>query len=84
MSNLLYILQALLYLLAIGSIPVALTKRKISRKVRLAVALFPIALGVMFYLFAHQKSGLFVALMGLWALFFVTIQPQSTEEEDKA
>ena len=38
----------------------------------------------MFYLFAHQKSGLFVALMGLWALFFVTIQPKSNEEEDKA
>lgn len=87
MNTTLYLIQAVLYLLAVGSIPVALTKRPLNRKIRLAVALCPIVLGMAFNFVAHQRSGIFVALMGLWALFFVTIHPnhkQDTEKESEA
>ncbi len=86
MSNILYLIQVLLYLLAICSIPVALSKRKLSRRVRIITALCPIILGLPFYLFTRQTSGIFVTLMGVCTLLFVWFHPQQseTEEEEKA
>ena len=78
-----YFIQVILYILAIGAIPVALTKRKVNRKLRLVAGLCPVVLGLLFYLMAKQSSGIFVALMGLWALFFVAIHPNRKPEEKK-
>ena len=83
MTTATYLFQAILYLLAIAAIPVVLTKRPLSRRLRLVVALCPIVLGLFFYLLARQTSGVFVALMGLWTLFFVTIHPRQSQDERK-
>ena len=77
-----YLIQAILYLLAVGAIPIALTKREINRKIRLVVAICPILLGLIYYFTTKQSSGIFVALMGLWALFFVTIHPNKAPKEE--
>lgn len=78
-----YLLQVFLYLLAVGAIPLALTKRQVSRKIRLLVSLCPVLLGLFYYLVTKQTSGIFVALMGLWALFFVTVHPGQQHNEEK-
>jgi hypothetical protein len=83
MTNTEYLIQALLYLTAIAAIPLSLTKRPISRLLRLVAALCPIALGIAYYIMANQTSGIFVALMGLWALFFVTISKPRPEKKEE-
>ena len=82
MTTALYLLQVILYLSAIAAIPVALTKRKVNRKIRLIVALCPILLGLIYYFATNQSSGIFIALMGMWALFFVTIHPNKPPKEE--
>ena len=77
MTNLEYILQAVLLLIAVASIPIALTKRPLSRYIRMGVALCPIVFGLLFYLIADKTGGIFIALMGLWALFFIVVKKKS-------
>ena len=83
MTTTLYLIQVILYLSAIAAIPLALTKRKVNRKIRLVVALCPILLGLVYYFTTKQSSGIYVALMGLWALFFVTIHPDKHQDKEE-
>ena len=78
-----YLIQVFLYVLAIAAIPVALTKRKVGRVIRLVVALCPVLVGLLYYFTTKETSGIFVALMGLWAMFLVTVHPGQSRSEEK-
>lgn len=77
-----YIFQVLC-LLTLVAVPVSLSKKRFGRKVRMIVAFVPIVTGLASYLITHETNGIFVALIGLWALFFVTIHPHKDDENDK-
>ena len=86
MTNLHYIFQVILCLLIIVITPLSLTKKKLSRQIRMILALCLTLYGVGFYLFTEEVGGIVAALIGLWALFFITIHPTHTnnqEEEQK-
>ncbi len=77
-----YIAQLILCLLIVVCFPVALMQRKISRLIRLALSMSLIFYGLAFYLYFREVSGIVAALIGLWALFFVTIHSRRQKGED--
>ena len=76
-----YILQVLC-LLTLVAVPLSLSKKHFSRTTRLIVSLIPVAFGLVYYLITNETNGIFVALIGLWAVFFVTVHPRKNEDED--
>ena len=78
-----YILQTLLIIVTLVAIPLSLTKKSLSRKWRALLTLCPIGLGLAYYLLYHEASAVFAALMGLWALFFITIHPNKNKQESE-
>lgn len=78
-----YILQTLLILVTLVALPLSLTKKSLPRKWRAIIALCPIALGLIAHLLYREAGGIFAALMGLWALFFITIHPDKKPEDEE-
>ncbi|MBP5380171.1 MAG: hypothetical protein J6Y39_00355 [Bacteroidaceae bacterium] len=68
-------------LLTLVAIPFALTKKDMKRWIRMILALIPIVFGVLYYLFTRETNGIYVALTGLLALFFVAAHPNKKTEE---
>lgn len=75
-----YFLQVLC-LLTLVAVPFSLSKKAFKRTTRLLLALCPIVYGSIYALVAHEKNGIFVALIGLWALFFIMANPQKKEND---
>ena len=77
-----YILQVLC-LLTLVAVPLSLSKKRFSRTTRLIISLVPVVFGLAYYLISHETNGIFVALIGLWAVFFVTVHPKKEDAETK-
>lgn len=78
-----YILQVLC-LLTLVAVPLSLSKKSFSRTTRLVIALIPVVLGLVYYLTVRETNGIFVALIGLWAVFFVTVHPKKDKETENS
>lgn len=76
-----YLLQVLC-LLSIAAVPLALSKRTVNRLQRLALAMFPVVMGVTCALLFHETSAIFVALIGLWTVFFVMANRKKERKEN--
>ncbi len=76
-----YLLQVLC-LLTLVAVPLSLSKKHLSRTKRLIIALVPVVVGLVYYLFTNETNGIFVALIGLWAVFFVTVHPRRNKDMD--
>ena len=78
-----YILQVLC-LLTLVAVPLSLSKKSFSRTTRLVIALIPVVLGLTYYLTVRETNGILVALIGLWAVFFVTVHPKKDKETENS
>jgi len=78
-----YILQVLC-LLTLVAVPLSLSKKSFSRTTRLVIALIPVVLGLVYCLTTRETNGIFVALIGLWAVFFVTVHPKKDKETENS
>ena len=67
-------------LLTLVAVPFALTKKDMKRWKRMLLALLPIVFGVLFYLFTRETNGIYGALTGLLALFFVAAHPDKKSD----
>ncbi|MBQ7571691.1 MAG: hypothetical protein IJT19_05560 [Bacteroidaceae bacterium] len=76
-----YIFQVLC-LLTLVAVPLSLSKKHFHRITRLLLALFPVIFGLAYYLITRETNGIFVALIGLWAVFFVAVHPRKREESE--
>ena len=76
-----YIFQVLC-LLTLVAVPLSLSKKHFHRITRLLLALFPVIFGLAYYQITDERNGIFVALIGLWAVFFVTVHPHKVKDEE--
>ncbi len=76
-----YLLQVLC-LLTLVAVPIALSKKSLKRTIRLALAMFPVIFGTVYALMTRKTNGIFVALIGLWAVFFVMANRKREEKDD--
>ena len=74
-----YLLQVLC-ILTIIAVPVSLSKKSIKRSVRILIAMLPVVAGILYFLLLHENSGIFLALIGLWAQFFIFVHPKKQDD----
>lgn len=83
MTDLHYIAQVILCLAIVVCTPLSLTKRRLSRRWRTLLAFFLTLYGVAYHLIFAEVGGIVAGLIGLWALFFITIHPRQADGEPR-
>lgn len=78
-----YLTQIILCLVTVAAIPFALTKKRIRKSVRIAVACCPIVYGSVYYWATDDTSGIYAALMGAVVLLTIILHPGQPKNEEE-
>jgi len=78
-----YIYLFILCLITLVAIPVALTKKLLSKSIRALIVLCPIIYGGIYFLITKDNSAVYIMLMAVMTLLAVVFHPGQEKEKEK-